>query len=125
MSLVDKLKMEYQKQLAELTKKSEVLGKKEQLLSEKESQLSRTTAETNKKAKELIAKEKSLNVQAYRFYLDVLRSGHCMAAYVVKMGQDFWEDNLDKLILTGSQIGKDEHTVKQEISYVMVDIYQS
>src|SRR5699024_2692552 len=99
LSLVDALKMEYQNQLAELTKKSEELGRKEQFLSGKENQLSRTTAEANKKAKELIAKEKSLNVQAYRFYLNVLGSGHCKAAYVVEMGQDFWEDNLDELIL--------------------------
>ena len=125
LSLVDELKMEYQKQLADLTKKSEELGKKEQLLSEKESQLNRTTVETNKKAKELIAKEKSLNVQTYRFYLDVLGSGHCKTAYVTEMGQDFWEENLDELILAGAQIGKDEHAVKQEISYAMVDIYQS
>ena len=58
-------------------------------------------------------------------YLKVLGSGHCKTAYAVEMGQDFWEDNLDELILAGSQIGKDEHTVKQEISYAMVDIYQS
>lgn len=125
LSFVDELKIEYQKQLAELTKKSEELGKKEQFLSEKESQLNRTAAEINKKAKELIAKENTLNIQAYHFHLDVLRSGHCKAAYVVEMGQDFWEDNLDELILAGAQIGKDEHTVKQEISYAMVSIYES
>lgn len=125
LSLADELKMEYQKQLVELTKRSEELGKKEQFLSEKESQLNRTTVEINKKAKELIAKEKSLNVQAYRFYLNVLESGHCKSAYVVEMGQDFWEDNLDELMLAGAKIGKDEHTVKQEISYAMVSIYES
>ena len=41
------------------------------------------------------------------------------------MGQDFWEENLDELILAGAKMGKNEHTVKQEISYAMVDIYQS
>ena len=41
------------------------------------------------------------------------------------MGQDFWEENLDELILAGAQIGKDEHAVKQEISYAMVDIFRS
>lgn len=46
-------------------------------------------------------------------------------AYVVEMGQEFWEDNLDELILAGAKIGKDEHRVKQEISYAMVSIYQS
>lgn len=125
LSLVDELRMEYQRQLANLTKKSEELGKKAQILSEKECQLSRITAETYEKAKELITKEKALNAQTYRFYLDVLESGHCKTAYVVEMGLDFWEDNLDELILAGAQIGKDEHTVKQEISYAMVSIYES
>ena len=36
-------------------------------------------------------------------------------------GKTIWMNSF----LTGSQIGKDEHTVKQEISYAMVDIYQS
>lgn len=125
LSLVDELKIEYQKQITELTKKSEELGKKEQLLAEREHQINRTAAKTNEKAKELIAKEISLNKQIYSFYIQVLRSGHCKAAYVVEMGQDFWEGNLDKLIHAGDQIGKDEHTVKQEISYAMVSIYQS
>ena len=104
-------------------KKIRGVRKKRAIAPEKESQLNRTTVETNKKAKELIAKEKSLNVQTYRFYLDVLGSGHCKTAYVTEMGQDFWEENLDELILAGAQIGKDEHAVKQEISYAMVDIF--
>lgn len=123
--LADELKIEYQKQLAELAKKSAELGKREQLLSEKESQVNRTAAEVNKNAKAFISKEYSLNEKIYRFYFDVLRSGHCKSAYVIEMGQDFWEDNFNELILAGAKIGKDEHMVKQEISYAMVSIYQS
>ena len=41
------------------------------------------------------------------------------------MGQSFWEDHLKKAILAGSDIGKDEHKVKQEVSYAMVGIYQA
>lgn len=68
----------------------------------------------------------SYDVKAFGdFYLDVLGSGHCKSAYAVEMGQDFWEENLKELILAGAKIGKDEHTVKQEISYAMVSIYQS
>ena len=125
LSLVDELKMEYQNQFVNLTKKSEELGRKEQVLSEKEAKLSKAVAQINEKEKKLIAKENSLNVQTYRFYLDVLGSGHCKTAYVIEMGQDFWEENLDELIYAGAQIGKDEHMVKQEISYAMVKIYQS
>ena len=118
LSLVDELKLEYQKQFAALTKKSEELGRKEQSLSEKERKV-------NSKEKDLISKEKLLNKRIYNFHLDVLRSGHCKSAYVVEMGQDFWEDNLDELIHAGEKLGKDEHTVKQEISYAMVYIYQT
>lgn len=125
LSFADELKMEYQKQLAEIAKKSAELGRKEQALLDKENQVNKTVAEANKKVKEAISKEGSLNKQTYCFYLDVLRSGHCKAAYVVEMGQDFWEDNLDELILAGAKIGKDEHDVKQEISFAMVSIYQS
>ena len=41
------------------------------------------------------------------------------------MGQAFWEQHCREAITAGSKIGKDEHQVKQEISYVMVDIYQT
>ena len=124
LSLADELKMEYQKQLAEIAEKSAELGRKEQALLIKENQVNKTAAEANKKAKEVISKEESLNKQAYHFYLNVLGSGHYKVAYVVEMGQEFWEDNLDELILAGAKIGKDEHRVKQEISYAMVSIYQ-
>ena len=125
LSLVDELKREYKKQLAEIEQKSVELGRKEQSLLDKENQVNKTLADVNRKTKEVISKEESLNKQAYHFFLSVLGSGHCKAAYVVEMGQKFWEDNLNELILAGAKIGKDEHTVKQEISYAMVSIYQS
>ncbi len=124
LSLVDELKTEYHKQLEIIAKKAQELGRKEQSLRDKEDQINKTAVETNKKAKEIIAKEQLLNREAYNYYLDVLGSGHCKADYVVQMGQDFWEENLDELILAGAKIGKDEHKVKQEISYAMVYIYQ-
>lgn len=125
LSLVDELKTEYHKQFAVIAQKAQELGRKEQALIDKENRVNETVAEINKKAKETISKEQSLNRDAYRFYLDVLRSGYCKSAYAVEMGEDFWEENLDELILAGEKIGKDEHTVKQEISYAMVSIYQS
>ena len=125
LSLADELKTEYHKQLAVITQKAQELGRKEQSLLDKENQLNKTVAEINKKAKETISREQALNRDAYHFYLDVLGSGHCKSAYAVEMGQDFWEENLNELIIAGAKIGKDEHTVKQEISYAMVSIYQS
>lgn len=124
LSLVDELKAEYHKQLEVIARKNQELGQKEQILLDKEKQLTQKAAEINKKEKEAISKKQSLDRDEYRFYFDVLRSGHCKSAYVVEMGQDFWEDNLDELIYAGSKLGKDEHTVKQEISFAMVSIYQ-
>ncbi len=125
LSLVDELKTEYHKQLAVIAQKVQELGRKEQTLLDKEHQLNKMAAETSTKSEEVISKEQTLNIDIYRFYLDVLSSGHCKSAYVIEMGQNFWEENLDKLIIAGAKIGKDEHTVKQEISYAMVSIYQS
>ena len=82
LSLADELKAEYHKQLAVIAHKAQ-------------DQLNKTASEINRKAKENISREQALNRDAYRFYLDVLRSGHCKSAYVVEMGQYFWDENLD------------------------------
>lgn len=125
LSLVEELKTEYQKQLADITQRAEALGKKEQAIQDKEHQLNVQAAEINRKGKEHITREQALNKREYRFYYDVLRSGHCKSVYVKAMGQDFWEGNLSELLSAGAKIGKDEHTVKQEISFAMVSIYES
>lgn len=95
---------EFEKQKQELSKKEFVLSKKEYLLDEKEADLKN---------------------DKYDFYCTVLESGHCKAGYVKAMGQNFWEKYLEKAIEAGADIGMDEHTVKQKISYAMVDIYQT
>lgn len=61
----------------------------------------------------------------YRFYCDVLRSGHCQREYVRAKGEEFWEGQLEKAINAGSRVGKGFHEVRQEISYAMVSIYES
>jgi len=125
LSLADELKTEYQKQLANIAKKTEELGKKEQTLQAKEHQLNMTASDLNRKSKELISDRYGINKQIYDFYLSVLRSAHCKKEYTKAMGQAFWEEYCSKAIATGLIIGKDEHQVKQEISYAMVDIYET
>lgn len=114
-----------QEKIDELTKQAKELGKRKQELDKKQQEL---------KEKELIlkSKEDSLETQAalqkkevYSFHCDVLRSGHCEKAYVLKMGQDFWESHFEKTISAGAAIGKDKQRVTQEVSYAMVSIYQS
>ena len=124
LSPIEELKLEYQKQIADIAKRAETLGKKEQSLQAKESTLNSQSEEITRRNEDLFSREQALNNRIYRFHFDVLRSAHCKADYTKEMGQDFWEDNLSKLLFAGSQIGKDEHTVKQDISFAMVSIYE-
>lgn len=125
MSLIEELKKEYQSQLEDISEKSLMLGKTEQRLHEQECQINVKARNVEKKEQELAFAEKIIKEKKYRFYCDVLRSGHCESAYVKAMGQSFWEENLDDAIKAGSQIGKSEYKVKQEVSYAMVSIYES
>lgn len=125
LSLVDELKTEYQKQLSNISKKAEELGRKEQALQEKENRLNTTASDLNRKSKELISDRHDVDKQTYDFHLSVLRSAHCEKEYTKAMGQTFWEEHCSKAIAAGRKIGKDEQQVKQEISYAMVDIYQT
>lgn len=124
LSLADELKKEYQTQLDDIKRKAEELGKREQSLQTKEHQLNCKAAELNQQGKENISREQAIDKREYHFYCDVLRSGHCKAAYVKEMGKDFWEDNLANALSAGLKIGKSEHVVKQEISFAMVSIYE-
>lgn len=123
--LVDQLKEEYQKQLANIAREAMKLGKKEQSLQAKEHQLNCEAAEIERKKEEIIFREQTAYKQEYQFHCDVLRSGHCQSTYVKEMGKDFWEDHLTNVLSAGIKIGKNEHTVKQEISYAMVSIYET
>lgn len=102
----------------ELIEKASTLGIKEKELNGKEIVL-------NKKEELLNNKEQHLNQTEYYLYKDVLRSGHCEKEYVIAMGVDFWEEHLKNVIVAGQKRGMLESVVKQDVSYIMVDIYQS
>lgn len=125
LSLAEELRIEYKKQLADITRKAEELGKKEQALQSKEHQLNAKATKNDQKEKENIVAEYVLDKKKYQFYKDVLRSGHCKTQYVKEMGEDFWEDNLAEAVTAGIRIGKSEHEVRQEISFAMVSIYEA
>ncbi len=113
-----------QGKIDELTQKAKELGQKEQELKEKQKDLNGKEMLLKKKEELLKTKEKALNSSRYHFYCKVLGSGHCKKDYVLAMKQDFWEDNLEKAISAGIDIGKTESEVKQDVSYAMVSIYQ-
>lgn len=124
LSLAEEMKIEYQKQLADVARKSQELGRKEQELNDKEQKLNAKAAEVIRKDNGNRSIERVLREQEYLFYCNVLGSGHCKTAYVKEMGQDFWEENLDEAIVAGEKCGKSEHEVNQKISYAMVSIYK-
>lgn len=125
LSLAEELRKEYQKQLADIAQKAKELGMKEQALQNREHQLNLFAADVNRKAKENISAEQRIWREKYRFCRNVLGSGFCKKEYVLKMGEAFWERYLGEAIETGVRIGKDEHRVKQDVSYYMVDIYEN
>jgi ribosomal protein S17E len=124
LSLADELKKEYEKQLADITRRAEELGRKEQELISKEQRLNAMAAEVNRKEKGNSAFEHTLREFEYIFCCKVLSSGHCKTAYVKEMGKEFWEKYSQLAIEAGRELGKDEHEVKQEISFAMVSIYE-
>lgn len=125
LSLIEDFKKNYQIQLADIANKAAKLGRKEQSLLEKEHQLNAKSANIDSKEEDIILAEQNLNEEKYRFYCNILGSGHCKSAYAKAMGQTFWESNLTNAIEAGKQIGKSEQEVKQEVSYAMVSIYEA
>lgn len=121
---LEAIQAEYKKEVADLEKRAEKASLKEKELKDKELELTRKEQELNDQRKDQGLHELKLRLKEYDFYKDVLRSGHCKAAYVKAMGIDFWEDNLDALIVAGNNIAKTEQEVKQDISFAMVSIYE-
>ena len=105
--------------------KTEELIRKAQELSQKEQELHTQAIQLKKKEELLNTKSRALISSQYYFYCDVLRRGYCSSEYTKAMGQDFWEEYLQKALSAGRDIEKSEHEVKQNISYIMVDIYSS
>lgn len=114
-----------QTKVDELAKQAKELGKREEELNKKQKELNGKELILNKKEQLLQTKERETKSSLYEFHCKVLGSGHCKAVYAKEMGQKFWEEHLQKAILVGKDIGKDEHKVKQEVSYAMVSIYQA
>lgn len=123
-NLVEQLRDEYRNQICKIEKQAVDIGVKENKLQIREKEL-------DDKLKDIVSreirnriKEQELLEKEYSFLEDVIGSGHCQEEYVLHMGKEFWEEHLKEIIKIGAKIGKDEHKVKQEISYAMVSIYK-
>ncbi len=124
-SLADELTKVYQMQLSDISANVQALVRKEYELKSKEKALVAKASEITRKEKANDEFAKKLLQKEYRFYCEVLHSGHCQQEYVRAMGEEFWEEQLEEAINAGSKIGKDFREVRQDISYAMVSIYES
>ena len=101
------------------------MGRREQIIKEKEKQLREREECATALKENLDLKKELLDNERYSFFISVIGSGHCKSEYVKAMGIDFWEQNLEKAVAAGEQIGKSRQEVYQEISYAMVYIYEA
>lgn len=113
------------KKIEEITEQAIKLGREEQVFAQKEKDLKSKELFLNKKEEQLNTKARSLDWLEYSFYSNVIKSGFCRKGYVLEMGMDFWEENLEKAISSGEKVGKNQQKVKQDLSYAMVSIYES
>lgn len=123
-SIVEQLKDEYRKHICKIEKQTEDIGIRENNLQIREKELDDKLKNIISRENRNRVKEQELFEQKYSFLKDVIGSGHCQEEYVLHMGKEFWEEHLEKIIEIGAKIGKNEHKVKQEISYAMVSIYK-
>ncbi len=112
-----------QTKVDELAEQAKKLGKREQELSQKQKEQKEKELVLTGKEQLLHSKEELYKTNLYDFHCRVLGSGHCKPLYVRSMGRAFWEDHLKQAISAGFDIGKNEHEVKQRVSYAMVSIY--
>lgn len=123
-SFIDKVISIIDKKIDYIENKSKELQKRESQLQLKETELQSKNTELAEEEKRLQLIKKQLYLEKYTFYCDILESGHCKEEYVVKMGVDFWENQLHNAIIAGENIGKSPESVKQDVSCAMVSIYK-
>lgn len=123
LSLREEICREYKEQLSLIAEKAKELGRKEEELAEKEENLNERSSSLERREQTIQKSEERHNRSLFNSYMKVIESGHCKGAYVQAMGVGFWEDNLAHLLSIGEHLGYNEHKVKQQISYAMVDIY--
>lgn len=122
---LEALSVEYQKQMESLSNRIEEITRKEQDIQAKQNQLLNKELDVQKCWIENEKRELSLAEKEYKFYCQVLKSGHCKEEYVKAMKEEFWEDNLEQLFAAGIKAFHCVQDIKQDISFAMVSIYMS
>ena len=123
-SFIDKVISIIDKKIDQIEKNSKELERRENQLQLKEIEIQSKNTKLDNEEKKLQMIKEHLYLDRYTFYCDILESGHCKEEYVVRMGVDFWESHLNNAITAGENIGKSSESVKQDVSYAMVSIYE-
>lgn len=123
-SFTDKVISIIDKKINHIENNSKELQRRESQLQLKEIELQSKNTELADEEKRLQLIKKQLYLEKYIFYRDVLESGYCKEEYVIKMGVEFWENQLNNAIIAGENIGKSPECVNQDVSYIMVSIYK-
>lgn len=123
-SFIDKVISIIDKKIDQIEKNSKELERRENQLQLKEIEIQSKNTKLDNEEKKLQMIKEGLYLDRYTFYCDILESGHCKEEYVLRMGVDFWESHLNNAITAGENIGKSSESVKQDVSYAMVSIYE-
>lgn len=124
-TLLESLNKTYEKQITIINKRSEEIGRTEEKNKQDATKNHYLYLELKDKESNLEDERISLLEEKYDFKYSVVASGHCRKDYVRAMKNDFWKKSLDEMFEAGYLIGKSKSSMKADISYAMVSIYQS
>lgn len=121
---ISKISLDLGKKLQQITEKEEVIGGKQKNLIEKEKLIRQEETQLEIRKVSLSNWENRIKNEKYLLHIDIIKKAHCKRDFVVGMGKEFWESQLQYAIITGKTIGRNEIEVKKDICYALVSIYQ-
>lgn len=122
-SIIDVLHRECESHIKDIQKSHMLLCEKEYKIKEKEKELNAKIAELAIKEQEIYKSRDGLAIDKYMFYKNILDSGFAKDNYVRLLVREFWDEKVRFTIDAGVAAGKTIVEVRQEISYLMVNIY--
>lgn len=121
---VKSLIAEIAQESAELARASDKIHERESAVSEREREATEKSAQLLQREKQLVSRERELEERMYYSYKDILLNAFLKDGFVVKMGREFWDDIVDRIIDCGEKLGENESSVRRDICYYLVSIYE-
>lgn len=114
-----------EKQLILLGKQKKELEIKELQLSKKEKELATKENTLNRYSETLSTNHLLANKSLYNKYVDILSKSFLKKDYIVKMGEDFWDDIFEKVYIYGEKASISKSEIDFRICHYLSDIYKS